>query len=267
MRDYRLRTDDGQAVITPEMLTQAKESLILRRDTHLDQLIDKLQEPRVQRAIGPILEGVNFEETLKPDDVQYVIDLGLVSRTKQGLQIANPIYQEVIPRELSYLVQLNLESHYQPAWYISADGSLDMEKFLESFQQLFREHSESWVERFSYKEAGPQLLLQAFLQRIINSGGQIIREYGLGRQRTDLLLLWPYDGRMQRAVIELKIQHRSLEHTLQTGLEKTGAYMDKSGTADGHLIIFNRDPAVAWSEKGFRREETQGDYQIVVWGM
>lgn len=42
------------------------------------------------------------------------------------------------------------------------------------------------------KEAGPQLLLQAFLQRILTpsagsgpgEGGHIEREYGLGRQRS-----------------------------------------------------------------------------------
>ena len=42
-----------------------------------------------------------------------------------------------------------------------------------------------------YKEAGTQFLLQAFLQRIVNSGGRIEREYGLGKMRTDLLLLRP----------------------------------------------------------------------------
>ena len=47
------------------------------------------------------------------------------------------------------------------------------------------------MERFTYREAGPQLLLQAFLQRIVNGGGRIEREYGLGRRRTDLLVFWP----------------------------------------------------------------------------
>lgn len=41
------------------------------------------------------------------------------------------------------------------------------------------------MERFQYREAGPQLLLPAFLQRVVNSGGRIEREYGLGRGRTD----------------------------------------------------------------------------------
>ena len=39
------------------------------------------------------------------------------------------------------------------------------------------------------------MLLQAFLQRIVNSGGRIEREYGLGRMRTDLLVVWPVGGR------------------------------------------------------------------------
>ncbi|MCG5500805.1 hypothetical protein [Ectothiorhodospira lacustris] len=37
-------------------------------------------------------------------------------------------------------------------------------------------------------EASPQLLMQAFLQRFVNGGGRITREYGLGRKRTDLFI-------------------------------------------------------------------------------
>ena len=46
------------------------------------------------------------------------------------------------------------------------------------------------MERFAYREAGPQLLLQAFLQRIVNAGGRIEREYGQGRRRVDLMIVW-----------------------------------------------------------------------------
>ena len=74
-----------------------------------------------------------------------------------------------------------------------------MPKLIEAFQQFYRENAEIWLARFSYKEAGPQLLLQAFLQRIVNGGGRIDREYGLGRRRTDLLVIWNYPGGVQRA--------------------------------------------------------------------
>ena len=99
-----------------------------------------------------------------------------------------------------------------------------MEKLLLEFQQFFREHSESWLERFSYREAGPQLLLQAFLQRIINGGGQITREYGLGMGRTDLFILWHLpDGKLQRFVIECKILYGSAEATNSKGVEQVKA--------------------------------------------
>jgi hypothetical protein len=138
---------------------------------------------------------------------------------------------------------------------------------LGAFQDFFREHSEHWVERFQYKEAGPQLLLQAFLQRIVNGGGRIEREYGLGRMRTDLLVIWPYPGGRQRMVIELKILHKSLERTLTTGLEQTWAYMDRCGAEEGHLVIFDRTPGKAWEEKLFRRQESCHGCSILVWGM
>ena len=264
---------DRSRPITPTMIIEAKERLIMRRETHLDQLVDKLQEERVQRVIKPMLQGEDLTRALRPDDVEYVLDLGLVSRTEQKLHIANAIYQEVIPRELTYIIQMNLASHYEATWYIGPDGRLEMDKLLEAFQQFFREHSESWVERFDYKEAGPQLLLQAFLQRIINSGGRIEREYGLGRGRTDLLVIWPWSGgeqrtlSEQRVVIELKIQHKSLEQTLAQGLEQTWQYFDRSQAEAAHLVIFNRDERVAWGKKIFQRIESFNGLPITVWGM
>lgn len=253
--------------ITAQMLVEARERLILRRETHLDQLVDKLQEARVRRVISPMLRGEELEREVSQDDIQYVLDLGLVRRGAAGLEIANGIYREVIPRELTFIAQLNFESTVQPARYLGTDGWLDMSRLLEAFQQFFREHAESWVERFDYKEAGPQLLLQAFLQRIVNRGGRVEREYGLGRRRTDLLVIWPYPVGVQRVVIELKIVYGSLERTLAEGLEQTWAYMDRCGTGEGHLVIFDRHPDKPWEEKIFRRIEAYQGKRIAVWSM
>ncbi len=152
--------------------------------------------------------GDQEPSAIPPDDISYVRDLGLIT-TEGQLAIANPIYREVVPRELTYGTQLTISQ--EPAWYIRPDGSLDLPKLLAAFQQFFREHSESWLERFDYREAGPQLLMQAFLQRILNGGGRVDREYGLGRRRTDLLIVWPYLGGVQRAVIELKLLYSGLD--------------------------------------------------------
>jgi len=196
-----------------------------------------------------------------------VIDLGLVSRRADGLQISNPIYREVIPRELNFIAQLNLESTITPAWYILPNGRLDMDKLLSAFQQFYREHSEHWLAGMDYREAGPQLLMQAFLQRIVNGGGRVEREYGLGRRRTDLLVIWPTPAGVQRVVIELKVLAKSLEQTIADGLAQTWGYMDASGAEAGHLVIFDRTAGRPWQEKIFRRALSYQERPIAVWGM
>jgi len=251
-------------LITVEMIEQAKENIILKRETHIDQLVDKLQEARVRRVIEPILAGLKEPEQIATDDLYYVRDLGLVKIDGQ-LEIANRIYHEVIPRELTYSTQVTISE--EPSWYIGPDGRLDMDSLLSAFQEFFRKHSERWVERFQYKEAGPQLLLQAFLQRIVNTGGRVEREYGLGRMRTDLLVIWRYDGEIQKVVIELKVLHKSLERTVAEGLEQTSAYMDRCGADEGHLVIFDRSKEKNWDEKIFQREEEYQGRMIKVWGM
>jgi hypothetical protein len=255
---------DRSKTITAEMVTEAKERIILRRETHIDQLVDKLHEERVRKVIEPILAGTSSPNMIPTDDILYVQDLGLIQIEGQ-LSIANRIYQEIIPRELTYSTQLTIA--HQPAWYIQADGRIDMHKLLSAFQEFFRQHSEHWVERFDYKEAGPQLLMQAFLQRIINTGGRVEREYGLGRLRTDLLAIWPYPGGVQKSVIELKILYGSMDSTLKEGLEQTWEYMDRCGTEEGHLVIFDRDKDKAWKEKIFSREEIYQGKKIKIWGM
>ena len=85
---------DRSIRIIPEMIYRAQERIIYRRDTHIDILIDKLREERVRSVIAPILanEDGEVEQHLKDDDIQYVIDLGLIVRGKP-LRIANAIYK------------------------------------------------------------------------------------------------------------------------------------------------------------------------------
>ena len=76
----------------------AREVLIRRRDTHLGKLTDKLLEGSVKRVIEPLLIG-EFPTELQQGDVEYVRDLGLIC-VDQRIEVANPIYREIIPREL-----------------------------------------------------------------------------------------------------------------------------------------------------------------------
>ena len=244
---------------------EAREALIRRRDTHIDQLTDKLREPRVRRVIEPLLSGGDGRHS--DLDVEYVRDLGLVA-AHPPLRIANPIYAEVLPRVLTSVLQDEMPEQDE-AWYVDADGGLRPDRLLAAFQEFFRDNSEHWVERARYREAGPQLVLQAFLHRVVNGRGRIEREYALGSRRVDLLLVWPdRRGGESRFVVECKLvkDGGSRTRTVEKGLEQTAAYMDLSGTDAGHLVVFDMRTGREWSEKLYREERNWGERRITVWG-
>ncbi len=256
---------DRSRAVTADDVYQAQEHLVLSRQVHLDQLADKLREDRVRRVVEPLLSG-GEEWTFSDRDLEYVRDLGLIARDATP-RIANPIYAETVPRELTWAAQSRLVEDV--AWYVDDDGGLRVDRLLGAFQSFFREHSEHWLGRFDYTEAGPQLILQAFLQRVVNGGGRIEREYGLGRGRTDLLIVWPRTGtaapeaRVDKFVIECKVAHKGLERTIDEGMEQTAAYMDRCAARTGHLVVFDRRADRSWDEKIFRRDGRP----ITVWGM
>ncbi|MDR1741380.1 MAG: ATP-binding protein [Synergistaceae bacterium] len=100
MKDAR----DRSVPITLARIDQAAENLIIGHTTHLDQLIDKLSEPRIRHVIEPLFSGDATPRCLPDDDVSYVLDLGLV-KLKNGIgnmEIANAIYKEAIPRKLAW---------------------------------------------------------------------------------------------------------------------------------------------------------------------
>lgn len=82
---------DFSITIQAEMVDQAIQNIIIRRDTHIDSLLDKLKENRVQRIIEPILLGKKEQIDILHDDAQYCLNLGLIRKDEEkGLIPANP---------------------------------------------------------------------------------------------------------------------------------------------------------------------------------
>ena len=195
-------------------------------------------------------------------------DLGLAAQ-KPPLRIANPIYREVLPRALTSVLQDEMPEQHL-AWYVDDAGSLALDKLLTAFQDFFLRNSEHWIQRAQYTEAGPQLVLQAFLHQVVNSRARTEREYALGSRRVDLLVVLPRpDGGEDRFVIECKLvqQGRSLERTIEQGLEQTSAYMDTSRASAGHLIVFDMREGRSWAEKIYREEREWEGTAVTVWGV
>jgi hypothetical protein len=252
---FRDVTDRAQ-LITKEIIEKAKDQLIARRDTHISALVDRLYEPRVRDIIDAIISGSD-PTSFNPDDIEYVRDLGLLK--DQSWEIANPIYQQVIPRALTYVLQEILP--FKTSWYLDAAGNLDMKSLLKAFTQFFRENAEAYSKKLEYRKSFPHLLLMAFMQRIINGGGKIHREYALGRKRVDLLIEW----KTQRIIIELKVKRGS--DTLEKGLAQTADYVTTSWAHEAHRIIFDNDSQKSWDEKISDEVVIYGSKKIHVWTM
>ena len=226
--------NDPAIPITVELINQAKEILIKRQDTHLDSLAERLREDRVRAIIQPILSGSELTD-VPQDDIRYVLDLGLCTN-QHGLQIANPIYQEVLPRVLAYTTSASI-GYIQPIW-LSDTGKFLPEKLLEAFLDFWRQHGEPLFKSTPYPEIAPHLVLMAFLHRVVNGGGTLEREYAIGSGRMDICLRY---GEIILGM-ELKVWREGRPDPLSEGLKQLDKYLSGLHLDTGWLVIFDRRP-------------------------
>jgi hypothetical protein len=135
-----------------------------------------------------------------------------------------------------------------------------MNKVLKAFQEFYRENAEHWLDRFAFKESAHHLLLMAFLQRLVNAGGEIVREMAVGSGRVDLLVKFY----RQRTALELKINRG--ERSVQKGKEQLSRYLDRLGITEGYLVLF--DPSQKdWDEKLYFQEIVFAGKKITLVGL
>jgi len=237
----------GDGTVTVDMAETAVKNIILRRDVHIDSLLERLHEKRVQRVIEPVLLGDETDIDYLDDDFAYCMDLGLIKFEDGRLVPGNRIYSEVFVRMLTFNTQFALQSSLDPPW--ATEDGLDMDGLLKGFQEFWRENSDIWLGKYQYREAAPQLILQAFLQRVLNGGGELVRELATGTRRIDLCVR--YAGR--KYPLELKVLRR--KDTVEKGTVQLGAYMDTLGEREGWLVVFDPDNDKPWAERIFWRNE------------
>jgi len=245
----RILDQDSTETVELKHVMEAREQMIMARETHLDALAYRLKEPGVRSVIEPILTGEPNPCLAEGEPFRLCLDLGLVAIERGTPVIANPIYREVIARHLTYAQQLAIP---EPTWqWENVDGSLEMDRMMQEFQKFWRRHADKWEEKADYTEAFPHLLLMAFLQRVLNGGGQIERDYAAGRGRMDLGITY----NQYRYIIEIKLvhSHDSYETIKEEGMEQIRGYRDKfAPDAPSYLVIFDRRPKAkekSWDER------------------
>ena len=98
----------------------------------------------------------------------------------------------------------------------------------------------------------------AYLQRIVNAGGHITREFAIGTGRADLVV--EYGGR--RDIIELKRAHAYT--ALERGLAQVSWYAKRLSRDMGYLVLFDRNSDIPFEERGEVEEVERDGVTVVV---
>jgi len=262
----RILQKDNYSTVTLAHIREAREQMILARETHLDSLAVRIQEPAIRKVMESIITGTPDPELTASEGFRICMDLGLVVKERGTPKVANPIYKEVLARQLTYSTQ---DAIPEPEWqWEKPDGSLDMNALLREFQMFWRKHSEIWEQKSDYTEAFPHLLLMAFLQRVLNGGGRIEREYAAGRGRMDLAV--EYNKKV--CIVEIKLVHTydTPEEVRKEGISQIIKYRNSiDSNAPSYLVIFDRRDAakgIPWDEKIYWQEEAAPGGMVTVVG-
>jgi hypothetical protein len=254
----RVLDEESAETVTVEHIRQAREQMILARETHLDALAYRLEDPGTRSVMESLITGEPNPQLAESEAFRLCLDLGLVAVEGGTPVVDNPIYRETLARQMTYGAQLAIPA---PEWkWEREDGSLDMDALLREFQLFWRTNSEAWEGMVNYTEAFPHLLLQAFLQRVTNGEGRIEREYAAGRGRMDLAV--EYHGAWDIIEIKLLRGGKRMEALITEGTGQVQRYRDSfarapfgSGggkAASCYLVIFDRRPEKSgWDERLF----------------
>ena len=252
----KIHHEDFSEPVTGADMDVAKEKIIRERGTHLDSLMERMKEPRVRRIVESVMLGDDMLFDESDDDVRFVLDLGILKNVNGALVPSNPMYAEIIGRYLSWSTQERMKRVIPETPWVREDG-LDMAGLMAAFQQFWRENASEDAVPFGYREAYPHLVLQAFLQRVINGGGQIAREMALGRGRLDLGV------HFRGAVYAVEVKTRALyEKSHEKAHQQVLGYMDRLGVPEGWLVVVDADLTKPWEDK-ISSEDLQLDGKMI----
>jgi hypothetical protein len=257
----KILQSDYTKPVTTKLVNKSIQNIILNRPTHIDSLLERLKEERVRRIIEPMILGESLISK-ESDDFQYTKDLGLIRVDNAQIKPANLIYAEVIIRKLSADAHDELmypKYPYKMPRYMK-NGRIDVDCLMNDFQQFWRVNSEIWIKQLDYPEAAPHLVMMGFLQRVVNGGGQVIREMASGTGRLDLCLI--YEN--QNYPIELKIRYG--DKYIEEGLEHLAGYMDTLGCNEGWIVVFDRRTTIKWDDKIYSKKVTVNGKTITIIG-
>jgi hypothetical protein len=245
-----LLKNDFSKSVTVEIIDLAAKAIIAGEFDHSDFLIKRLAEPNVRRTMEAVIVGAPYfdETTISDDDIQYVLNLGLLKLENGIYKPASPIYGEIIFRKLAKGPERRIPN-YEDQWI--KGRKLDMRSLLRAFQKFWRENEETPGEPDRVAEIDPFLACFAFIQKTLNGHLDGINiKYALGQSQVDLFLhckmvTYPVSLRSQRP------GQKYADVAWEKSMEQLQANMDKSRSNIGWLVVFELDKTKSLKEKKY----------------
>jgi hypothetical protein len=246
--------------ITTLDIEKAAQEIILSKPLYQGAPLSRIREEPIQRILNAMLSENNaVAESLSAEDIFYAREIGLLA-DNPPLRLMNPIYREAIAQVLTFHASNNIDLERKS--FINAAGMLDVNVIVKEFATWWKRNAAFMLKGNYYSEAAAQLVFMAWLQRVVNGGGIIDREYGVGRGRIDVLIRWPHPAarnpqEWQHEAFELKVWSDDVGDPLEEGLEQLERYLDGLNLTQGTLVIFDRRKEAAPSATRTQISQTQ----------
>lgn len=216
---------------------EAEKLLLNDKNTLFESLVNKLTDyPELKNVLYELLftgKAIPYNPLNKYIETAEMF--GFIKNENGSAVISNRIFEAVLYNLFiseEYMDSKIYDAGLREKNQFVSGGHLDMrrvlEKFVETFQYLYGDQNESFLE-----EAGRRYFM-LFLKPIINGTGNCyVEPETRNRERMDLVV----DYRGEQFVVELKIWHGDAYN--KRGEKQISEYLEYYGLKKGYMISFN----------------------------
>jgi hypothetical protein len=240
----------------------------------MEQLARKLAEPSVRATLFPILVGGGWKKTPPQEDLDYLEDLELITKSAGGWGVTNALYREIIPKVMGRNLKDELVHVVDRARFLKPDGRLDFRGIVQFYQKLYCDYFLTWGRRYDLIGALAQILLHTFLHYVLGDRGRMECDYALSTGCVDISAGWGYsveggERREERFVVELRLFDITKSHELivRNGVTHVTEYARPRQANEVYLLVLDEDESKTWYDRLFQEEHVYKDTPVHVYGL
>ncbi|MDR1039520.1 MAG: hypothetical protein LBR80_05010 [Deltaproteobacteria bacterium] len=238
---------------------QAAALVIERREAGLDVALRALSEAGIASAFEALVLGdPGLPAETGEEQLRLAAEAGLIKMKDGECAPANPLVRDAAVNEISGRLAFGMPRSVERK--LAEGRELDMSAVLKGFQAYWQEKGSRLAPPFGMKRALGHLALMAFLQKVLGAEGGLLREYGLGRGRLDML------ARFRGTVYPVGAVVKESEALLRESLIQMSRYVERCRAKTGWLVAFDPDPMEGWERKLYWRADKQDSRTVHVIG-